>query len=91
MKRNLEHLNKRHLKRIEQWLACKDPKTTCPFEGMIRENGSVCKAMFPKLEKQSSYLWYLCIVPCPCTKYKLTYIKQVAKQVLKERETIKKS
>lgn len=86
MKRNLEHLNNWHLRRIERWLEDKDPDKTCPFEGVQMDWSFLCEDLFPKLRKKARKPYgIICNIPCPCTKYELTYVKQVAKQVLKER------
>jgi len=73
MKRDLSFLDKQTIEEIRAWLDCNEKKEYCPFN--YSKCMAVCYSIFPFLQK---------IKYCPCRKYKPSYVKKIAKKIIKE-------
>lgn len=82
MKRNLSALPENANLMIRGWLASKYAASKCPWVRMSSckyEGYDYCRAIFPTLP----------FGPCPCSIFKLAYVRKVAKEVLKKLEESK--
>jgi len=79
MKRDLLHLQPWHIEGIQLWLENANKRRVCPFKIPARINDcDRCHEIFPS-NPRVKYL-------CPCQLFSLSYVKRVARQVIKQWE-----
>jgi len=79
MKRNLDNLTAGNIKGIKEWLDKVDPETFCPFVDRSDDYSNYCSKCHDLLPSLDEGI-------CPCEVYSLSYLRRVARKVIKQWE-----